>query len=372
MNTHKHLFLFFISALLLFACSDSHEKFHKSKLIDTDFTIQKVDSFTVHNGPDTDYTIGKLRFNFASNNDNTLHAFYDAAKHRFVITGTDGTIKNVISKKGRGPGEITKALGFNFNDDNNLMVYDNPQKMLKIFGLNGEVVHHSKVQQSIYPITSRQIITHNNKLYAPTIKTTALSDFSKLNEKLTHSKLFGIYNYQGSLIDTLGQFDPSVEQTNGYDLSALIDINFKNKQVVSTHKYNYRVQIHDLRSGKRTAWFGKKTAHFHESEEYISPNLPRQKQNRMARGISSPVKIFQINNKIFLYFETLTESFFKTEDFNDKKPFLAIYNSKTHNSYGDVKLPYILGEVAGGKLYLIENSNPDHFTVGIYEVNQDK
>jgi hypothetical protein len=72
------------------------------------------------------------------------------------------------------------------------------------------------------------------------------------------------------------------------------------------------------------------------------------------------------------YFVILTEEFQQTRDHNDKIHYINLYDKESYNSYGEIELPYFLGNVIGDKLYLIENDDPDNYTIGIYEIRSDE
>lgn len=370
MRSERKLFIFFL-ILIVVSCSNKRDSdgFYKSPLVNKKLDLQKTDQFTIQPESDSDHTIGKIRFTFATSQDGNLHAFYDEIKSQFVITNSKGEIQQIISKLGKGPGEILKAEGFNFDEQNRLVVHDQNQRMIKIFSLNGEVISHSRPEESFFYLRGRNLLLNGEKIFASTMDQRLVGN---LREEAHKSKLAVVYDYEGRLVDTIGTYDPTVKQTKSYNLFSIINADFNDNRLISSQYYNFRIQIFDLKTYERLAWFGRKTPNFKVGDEYISPSLPIEKIQEKAVGRSSAVSVHPLSDYIVLYFETLTESFFKTENFNDKQPYIVIYDNRTYACYGEVALPFALGNVADDKFYLIEDDNPDNYTVGIYELVEEE
>jgi len=235
--------------------------------------------------------------------------------------------------------------------------------------MDGKVIKYAKPEQNSFYISGRKLQAHNGKVYTATMDNRLLGN---LREDAYKSKLAAVYNYDGELVDTIGTYDPTVKNSKSYNLFSIINTNFHLNYLLSTQYYNYRIQIYDLKTKNRLAWFGKRTDHFNVGEKYISPHEPIEKIKKEGAGRSSAVSIHTTDNYILLYFETLTKSFFQSKNFNDKKPYIVIYDYNSYDCYGEIALTYVLGDVANNKLYLIENDNPDHFTIGIYELKEEK
>lgn len=369
MNISNTFYFLSFILLVITSCSESNgSSFYESPFIEQELSLKKVDEIILQSVFVSGHTIGRLRFTFATSRDGSLHAFYDEAKKQFIISDNEGVIQKIISNEGKGPGEIVKAGGFNFDEQNNLVVYDQNQRMIKVFNMEGEVVNYSKVGKSNYPIASRKLQIYDKKIFASTMDLRLLGgDF---REKATKSKLTAVYNYNGELIDTLGTYDPTVKDAKSYNIFPTININSTKGYLLSSHFNNYRIQIYDFTSKKRIAWFGRKTHSFKEKDEYISPYIPIEKIKEKSAGRSTAVSVHSLTDYVVLYFETLTKAFFKTNNFNEKLPYIVIYDNKSYACYGEIALPYVLGNVVNDKFYLIEDDNPDHFTVGIYELTE--
>lgn len=263
---------------------------------------------------------------------------------------------------------MVSAGGYTFDEQNRLVVFDRGQMRITVFDLKGEVIKSSKVENKSYSFGGNKLYAFEGKIYTDIIEQVFLGDL----EHAWKSKLVGIYNYEGELIDTIGKYDPFVKEAKSYLIFPIIDIDFENKFLISAQGSGFQMQMYNLISQSRVAWFGRKTSHYKVSDEYISPTLPRHKIKEKSLETSFPVSVHLLSDYIVFCFENVTESFFKTNNFNDKKAFISVYDTESYDFYTEIALPYILGNVAGNKFYLIEDDNPDNYTIGVYELKEKR
>lgn len=353
---------------IIFSCSNQdYDHFYESDKRDKDFILDKVREMIIKpHSPDSNI-IGRLRTRFAVNRDNNLFAFYDEIARQFLITDKEGFIKSVISGKGKGPGEVVKAGGFDFDEEDRLVVYDEGQIRITVFNLNGEIVQTSKMENTDYSMGGRKLFISGTEIYTDVINQNYLGDL----QNAWQSDLIGVYDYDGKLVNTMGKYDPLIKEAMSYVVFPVINIDYQDHLILSAHSSGYTIQLYDLRDGERIAWFGTKTSNFNESEEYISSYQSRQKIKEQSIGISFTSSVHSTSEFIVLHFENLTKSFFENNNFNDKDVFVAIYDKESYDSYGDISLPYALGNIFDDQFYLIENDNPDNYTIGIYELVEE-
>lgn len=368
MKTNLKLVLLFLPTFILASCSsENYKNFHESSHVNKNLTLERVDELILSNPSGDQHAIGKLRFKFVSNKDNSLFAFYDEIKRRFLITDKKGVIQSILSGKGKGPGEIVKAGGYNFDEQNRLIVFDQGQMRITIFNLNGKVIKNAEIENTDYSMGgARELYAFEGRIYSDIIDKTFLGDLKEAGK----SELVGVYNYDGKLVDTIGKYDPSVKEAKSYLIFPIIHVDFENRLLVSAHSNSFRIQMYNLNTQNRVTWFGAKTPHFKESDEYISPYLPRHEIIKKSIGVSASAGIYLLSNYVVLYFENLTKSFFETSYFNDKESYMSIYDKKSYDCYGEIALPYVLGNISGDKFYLIEDDNPANYTIGIYELRK--
>lgn len=368
MNIAFKFLLTFFSCFLITSCSgQSYKDFYESPLKKKNLVLEKVDELVLHNSPEEDeHKIGRLRFSFVANWNYSLFAFYDELKRQFIITDDEGAIRTVLAGKGKGPGEIVRAGGFNFDEESRLVVFDEGQRRFTVFDLTGKVIRNMEIEENDYFAGGRWLYVHENRLYTDILDKAVLGN----PEEAWKSPLAGVYNLDGELVDTVGRYDPSVRESKKYLIFPVMEVDFEKGLLASVQFSGYRIQIYDLTTKERVAWFGRKTTHFKEPEEYISPRLPRHEINEKSVGTSSVAGVYFLSDYVILYFENLTDSFFETSDFNEKEPYMVVYNRGTHECYGEIALPYILGNISDDRLYSIENDNPENYTIGIYELKE--
>lgn len=346
----------------------SGETFYESPLNEKDISLEKVDEFILQNKPDSDFTIGDIRFDFASSADGELHAFFDETNRQFLVADSTGEIQQLIAREGKGPDEILNAAGFDMDEQNQLVVYDNMQRMIKIFDHEGELKSSSELKNNDHFMIGNDLTAFDKKLIAGVFDQKLSQD---LNEnEAQKSTLAGVFGYDGELVDTIGTYDPAVNDTKHYNFFSMVSYDTKSNRLISTQYSSYRIQLYELETGERLAWFGRDTENFNEGQEPITGDMPLEKVQKMSIGRSTPMRLHFSQDYIMLYFENMTEEFYETENRNDREFYIALYDRDTFESYGEFELPHAVGNVAGNKLYLIEDNNPDGFTVGMYEFTE--
>lgn len=357
-------------SLILFtgACleTDSSE-FYVSKIIDQELFIEKIDEIILNYTAldETDPKIGRLRPEFVANHDNSLFAFYDELNHHFVISNDQGEILHFVSKRGRGPGELMSVLGYNFDEENRIIAYDGNQKMIKIYDLNGEYNSDVEIDRTTRLVGNRYLFVSNENIIVPVIN----SEFQSIGlENVWRSELIGIFEYDGKFLDSFGTYDPHLENPNSYLVFPIMDADLQKNQILSGHPDQYSMQLYDLGKKDRLAWFGLKTENFNQSEEYIDAQQSHQAIRLQAKDLSWTSGVYFLSDYLLNFFVILTEDFQQTRDHNEKIHYITLYDRNTYDSYGEIELPYYLGSVIEDQLYLIEDDNPEQYTIGVYEI----
>src|SRR5699024_9670952 len=112
------------------------------------------------------------------------------------------------------------------------------------------------------------------------------------------SELIGVYDYNGKLIETIGRYDSAIREAKSYLIFPIFHIDFENELLISAQSSSFRIQLYDLNTQKRMAWFGKKTPSFKEPAEYISPYLPHHKIMEKSIGVSFPASVYSLSDYI--------------------------------------------------------------------------
>lgn len=349
--------------LLFLGCSQATTDDYKQSNVELkNINIKEIDKIRIENADST--VIAQLLPRFAINSDATRMAFYDLLYKHFVITDENGKILHIIGGQGRGPDEFIQALNFNFDEHNNLVVFDEAQKQMKIFGPEGSIEQTFNILgDSKFAIASSELFAKDSLIYM------GVADIELFNTKNAwKSKMLAIFDFNGNIQGIYGTYDPYVTEATYYGSNPIFYVNTDESKLYSTHRNSYRIQIYSFMRDTLTSYFGYRSTHFKESAEIIASNFPRAKIFKMSLNQSFPEGIFVTSKYVIQYFQNLTEKWFQTKDYQTQDHFFVIYDRETHNFNTELELPSIVGTVHNDLIYLIENSNPDNYIIGVYEL----
>ena len=357
--------VFFVLGLFLVACAENRDT-PNSEIVNKDQQVElhKTGELIIQNKLEGDFPMARLRHNFTTNQDMSEFIFYDEVNRQFFVTNKSGTVERVISREGRGPGELSNVASFTTNKSEQLIVYDGGQLLMKKFDLHGETFSEFEVDQAEYAIVNRSIVANNDRFYTPILKTEYFGDLTQSWQ----SSLVGEFNYEGELIEIIGEYDSNLRDGRFYSPFPLINVDFKNDLLFSSHSNDYRIQVTNLKNGEHVTLFGIKSENFRKADDNISQFQSQAEIQEQSIGLSFVGDIYLTERYLLLHFENVTEEFYQTRDHNEKNHFLKVYDRKTHEFYNELELPNIIGQVVDNNIYLIEDDNPEHYTIGVYEI----
>lgn len=107
------------------------------------------------------------------------------------------------------------------------------------------------------------------------------------------------------------------------------------------------------------------------SDDKPSVSAPRPVRNEKNLKQSAVGESFVSNTYFFFYHFNWTEEFWQTRDPNAKPHFLNVFQKdEPHAFLGEISLPYMPLYISpNNKAYLLEDDDPDNFTIGVYEVS---
>lgn len=356
-------------SILFIFCSctkNSNSDYYKSQELQASLSFERVNEIILTTDNNNKLQIGRLRANFISDPVRNIHVFYDEINKHFLIADNEGNIQRTISSEGHGPGELMSVTAYNIDANGRLVVYDGGQLMLKLFSINGEHLSDEPLNQSDYTIVNRFLHTDKNIIFAPVVDISFLSDPSQAWQ----SSLIGVYDHSGSLIETFGQYDASLKQTNSYSVFPIMYFDPGEREIFTMHTNDFHIQVYDVDTKERIARFGRKTPNFNQNEESISPQLSYAEIQQKSLGLSFGMGLYATDEFIFAHFENLTESYYQTNNQNEKEQYISIYDRKNFDSYGEITSPYVVGNISNDQIYLIEDDDPDNYTIGIYEIQK--
>lgn len=352
---------YLLPLLLILVLQCSHEKDIELK---ARYEINKVNTFTIKSDT-SDFIIGRLAPFFEFNFDVNRYSFYDEVFSRFVITDTLGYVLETISKKGRGPDELLKVTSFNYDEKNNLVVYDGGQFLVKIFDTVGKVVNSFEPEMPEYAIASRNLVAYNGDIIFGIIETKYLRDL----RTAASSKILKITDYDGSFIRAFGSYDSLTNQSNISSIFPVLALERGTNNIYIVQTNSYIIQVLDLVTGVRKKVIRVKPPNFNAGNEYISPYLSIAEIQEKSVGLSYTSQVYVTAQGIVLYYENMTESWNRTRNHNDKVHYIAFYDRKG-NLLDELKVPFRVANIISDKLFLIENDNPDNYTIGVYRIDE--
>jgi hypothetical protein len=360
------IFGIFTTLLATIACSGSSEEveeFQESGVNqNTTISLSKIDSLVLN---PHDHMIGRLRESMNVSPSGEILAFVDNPRQQIYLFDNKGSLLQVIGGKGSGPAEFLQISGYFIDEKNRLIVTDESQFLVKIFDLNGELLNTFPLfdNQNLY-IASRDIYVYDNILYLQIYEADQAHD-------VKNSRLIGRYHITGEFMDLIGRYDPLVENSNHYLVGHNFTIDESENILISGFETAYRVQVFDIPERDPRDYFGRQPTYWNVLDERIEPGMPREVIMSRTVGKSYNLGVFYTEDLFLHHFQNMTESWYQSSDYGEKLNFLSIYNRDNLNYSGSIEINGFLGSVTNGKLYIIEDFNPDHFTIGIYEISLD-
>ncbi|HLR77117.1 MAG TPA: 6-bladed beta-propeller [Balneolaceae bacterium] len=360
------VFYYFFFCLFLISCSSDTKKidgYNKSSVNKRQLKLCHLRSFAIKNPVDTIVIADPFSaFQISSNGDR--FAFYDIMYNHIVVTDSLGNFLFTAGNQGKGPAEFINLTSWNFDEYKNLIAFDTKQRMVKIFGASGAL------KKAVNVFSNKKLLGFGRVLFArDSLVYIGVLEAKFSNLKNTeNSKLIALNDYDGELLKTFGKYDPYVSQATMYTAQPIYDIDFQKNKIYSTHMNSYRMQVYNLNNSNRMAYFGHRSTHFKEVEEEVSPFAPRSEIRKMGLQQSFTKGLYLTDRYVLLCFYNLTEKYYQTRSPQGKDFFISIYDRKSFNFIGEISLPYALGAVQNNKLYLVEDNNPDNYTIGVYEI----
>src|SRR5699024_11201558 len=151
----------------------------------------QVELFTLES--DSMFKIGNLLNRFAISSGGKRFAFYDYLKKHILITSKDGRILQIVGTKRKGPKEFVEVLEWNFDGNDNSLVYDESQHLIKIFNTKGELLNtRSVLDNEPLAVSNRNLVAKDSLIYMPILD---MRYYTPNREKVGKSNLVAVINY---------------------------------------------------------------------------------------------------------------------------------------------------------------------------------
>ena len=353
----KSIFYVALLVLILSSCSTNETEHINPHSV----SLSKVDSVVLSY---SEPLFGKFVEQFRINDEGDIWIFSERNQNRIFAFDSLGQFINVVGERGKGPKGIMHVSGFEINRENQVIINDAAQRMLKIFDLSGELIHSNTV------FSEGELWAHPYAMYNFKDRLLISVTESEFIREPHKSKLLAIVDYEGKVDTVFGKHDKFTTEDNSYSAenTALIDSNFiYTSSVGSPH-----IQMFSKDTFQQIDYFGENTENFSIPEKEVHANLPISEIKKRSSGSSVIAGIYGTDQFIVLHMQNLTEEFFKTTDFTKKNNILILYNRDTKEFIKEIPVPYTLAAVHHNKLYLIEDFNADNYTIGIYKFTNEK
>lgn len=365
----KHLITLCACIIFVISCDKNHGEINdfisKKDKNFGNITLSKVRTIALESSYNS--SIGAPLYSVEFNSRGDMY-FFDTIKNNFLVYKENGEFIESFGRTGRGPLEFQLVYGYTVDAENNLYVYDDAQRQIKMFDNEFQLLQILDVDNTQFFISSHDIKVVNDEVFFGIIDAMVVgSDWD--NKQLIQSPPIMI-----AKIDTLsstkfvGTYDPYLNTINSVYNRPLFDIDTEKNTILVSHQNSYRFQEYDLKDRKRVAYFGYKDITF--GEGLAKTRKGESKQSRISKTMSesSNEKVFYTNNFIGSFYINGTEKWFDSRDLSDLRYYLAIYSRDEYELKSVFSIDHRLIGVYKDELYFIENEDPDHFQIGIYEL----
>lgn len=351
--------------LMITGCNQTENSYLNEKFKKTSkrFQLEKQNQITLKSDS---AQFGRFRQQFVHSIDDEYWAFHDIAKQQIFVFKSNGEFKTTIGSKGSGPAEFQNVYGYNFSEENTIFAFDENLNAFKHFNLEGSLVKTiSGLYEDGFFQSHPQLFVNSNKLYIPVTESEYNThDFSLL----WRSALVAVYNTDGDFLHTLGRFGEPAKNPDTYNVRAMLDIDFEKNVLLASYSTSY--QMGEFHFGNLDyQYFGEISPNFKLSNEEtrVTDSFNQILEKGLLR--SAPMAAYITTEYYIFYFQNLSQEWYDTRDPNTKDHYLVFYNPETHKYEGELKLPNALGTITrNGKIRLIENIDPDNYTISTYTI----
>lgn len=308
MKATTKLFLFAtVISLLNSSCSNTETNNVK-------ISIAKADSVILDK---SEPLFGKFHENFRIDNTGEFWVFADRIQNKLFVFNNDGEFVNMIGERGRGPKGILSIGGFDINEQNELIIYDSSQRMLKKFNLEGVLINSVDFFDDVeFGTTALEMYAYKNKLLFSIIE-------SQYGLEPHKSKLLALVDYSGMIDTVFGMHDPFAQEDNHYSFQNRIAWDKKENQIFTNLTSSPYIQIYDGKNYQQVDYFGESTKSFSIPEKEILPSLPISEVMERATNSSANLGLYLTDEFIIQHMQILTEEWFEMTDFSLKKKYFS-------------------------------------------------
>lgn len=356
--------------ILIISCgpekNESRLNFYSEESIDSSLGFQLVRTITL--GDSESPNIGAPLYNIEFDNKDRMY-FFDTIESKFIVYDSSGKYLSSFGRSGRGPKEFELVYAYTLDDENNLFVYDDTQRLIKVFNEEFELSNTIEVNNNKHFISSHDLIAYKDNLYFGIVEASVASA-RMAPELLTQSP--AIYKLSLSYEEDsyFGNYDPYLANIKSRYNRPLFVIDSDSNTIFMSHQNSYRIQVFDLNTYDRLAYFGVLTKNFGEGLKETNRNNIRRENYLETIDESTTDLIFVTDKYAGISYINGTESWFDSKDLSDLNYFISIYDKNSKALVKELQSPNRLIKVHKNQFYFIENEDPSNFKIGVYELER--
>lgn len=353
--------------VVLTSCSNSSSdqtglEFTNSTHSDASISLIKKDEITLST-PDSVF-LAAPDYTFVTDHKGERMALFDLGTSQFLIFNQEGEFVQSVGRDGRGPEEFMMVFSYTFDNDGNLVVYDDGLKRIKIFDSGYNLIRTSEIKNDQYYLASHKIFADNDRIISGILQTEYSGPMKR--DQVTNSKIAGAFSYNTEESNLLGKYDPYLNEIVPSTNRPVIHVD--GQFLYTSHSNSYRIQVFDISNGNRMSYFGYRSESFGHLDEEIDPRESLEERFRKGFEESSTRMIHTDDKYLYFYYINGTEEWMEAKDLSTLNYQLMIYNKKTLDFLGEINLPYRLSHAKSNNFHVLEDENPDNFTYGVYQV----
>ncbi|MEP1139842.1 MAG: 6-bladed beta-propeller, partial [Balneola sp.] len=321
----KNTVLFF--SFILISCSQNVEIdsfFTKKSSENVNLELKKVNTIILENSKKG--SIGAPLYNVEFDASENMY-FFDTIESKFIVFDIKGKLIKTFGREGRGPLEFELVYGYTLDEKNNLYVYDDALKNIKVINDSLKLTSLLKIDNKKYYLTSHDIEVVEGNLYMGILGIEAASTTTN-SQKLIDSPLIMIHNTEDQLGENgynyIGTYDPYLMEIESYYYRPIFSIDRTKETILVSHQNSYRFQEFDLKSGKLIKYFGYRSDNYGEGEKKTSRNKNRKENFINTLSESNNESIFKTDQYLGNFFLNGTEQWFDSKDLSDLNYFISI------------------------------------------------
>lgn len=321
--------------------------------------LDKINSIVLEQG---EPLFGKFHEHMKISTDGEYFLFTDRIRNKVYVFKKDGKLHSVLGEGGRGPKGLLQVVGFDINANNEVFIFDASQRLMKIFNLEGELLHSI----GMFERTPFSITAFGMEWYDGKILTSILED-KYLNQSHL-SKVMAIMNMDGTIDTLFGTHDPFTQEDNQFSFFSEIAYDENRNELIINLESSPYYQVFDMNNFEQMAYAGGPTESYSKPDSEIDMYAPISVKFKKLTDTSGMAHVFFTDRYIIQHMQILTAEWFETTDQTTKDNILVIYNRETHEFIQEIPTESILVGAKENQLYFLEDLNPDNYTLGVYEI----